>query len=155
MRKRIFAVILTTILMMILFGGCSTMKSKIDVELTDKQEAQIDVLVQHRDEWKETTEYISTFTVNRVHVSEMSDGIVVLTVAYMETGTGAMEGSWTWVGVRGYAVKDNVFYEIGRNHHMDWFASCMTVDLENMSDEELREVLRQSFINYLQKQPKE
>lgn len=119
MRIKLLTSILCIMLLMILFGGCSMEDSTKNVKLTKEH-----------------------YPVNRVHVSEISDGTVILTVAYMETGTGAMQGSQIFVGVRGYAVQDNVFLGIGRNYHKDWHGNCVSVDLENMSDEELREVLR-------------
>lgn len=142
--KKIKFLLLGLILVCSLFTGCL---GKSSISLTEEQEANIDIIVQHRNEWEETMEGISTLPVTRVHVSEADDGMTVLSVGYVKD---TKDGWEVFAGVRGYAVEDNEFISIGSYHHENWIAGY-DVDLENMSDKELREVLVQSYIDYLSK----
>lgn len=150
MRKGYQIIFLCMALVLCLMSGCSVQENEQpNVQLTEEQEARIDLIVQHRSDWKEVKEIFASYPVNRVHIAESSDGITILTVAHVEVGTGSDKGWQTYI-VHGFAANDSVFTSID-GYHQDWIADCVSVDLENMSDDELREVLRNSYKKYLAK----
>ena len=128
-------------LMIVLLSSCSI---KAKIQLTEEQENRVDMIVQHRNEWETYREGISTYYINRLYISE-EKGNTVLTVAYVVKEDSMMQ---YFVGLTGYTVTDEDFIASG-NYDMAWMASAETVDMETISDEELREVIRQLYISYL------
>ena len=142
--KRICALILCVLCVTAFLTACSdqTDGSEKSVQLTEKQKKEIDLIVANREKWAETSEYAKTYPVNAVHLAELDSGYTVLTVAYIA----GQEKNWTYyLGVRGYAVMDGKLLTTGDTHHSEWLATYATVDLDKMSDQELREALEQTF----------
>lgn len=137
-------------LLLLLLCGCDSKGSVNNVQLTAEQEACIDLFVQHRDDWKESVVYGTSYPVNRVHIAELNDGITILTVANVMPGTGAMEGTEIFVGTQGYVVKEDVFTPVS-SIHKDWNVDGIDVDLNELSDSELRKILQESYKKYLSK----
>lgn len=128
-------------LMLLLLSGCS---AEARVQLTEEQENRVDMIVQHRDEWETYREVVRTYYINRLYISE-EEGNTILTVAYVVKEDSMMQ---YFVGLTGYTVTDEDFIASG-DYDMAWMANAEYVDMETMSDEELREVVRQSYIGYL------
>lgn len=147
MKKNLLILVLCAVLMVGPLSGCAGR-----MKLSEEQQARIDLFVQNRDEWTETTYYGTHYPVTRLHIYETEDGgLTLLTVAYVDDDSALGDGWQTFVGVCGYAVKDGEFVSVGDYHHKDWLATCIPVDMETMSDEELREALTESYIKFLSK----
>ena len=50
-----------------------------------------------------------------------------------------------YLGVRGYAVVDGELLATGQTHHSEWLATYVTVDLDKMSAQEVKEALEQTY----------
>lgn len=150
MKRRSLALLLCLVIVLVAFAGCSSEAKKPRVELTEQQRTQIETLVRHREEWKETSASVSVYPVNCVHVSELEDGITFLTVAYVTDGSDTTDDMTYFVGVRGYGVSGDVFVGT-ESYHEDWLADHVSVDLDKLSDQELQDVLEQSYIDFLSK----
>ena len=137
-------------LIICLLSGCSGKGGNKNVKLTDAQKARIELIVQHRDEWKEVSEIAVSYPVNRLHISETSDGITILSVAHVREGTGSDKGWQTFV-VNGFAANDTVFTKVN-TYHDDWIADCISIDPDTMTDDELAQVLEESSIAFLSKE---
>ena len=139
--KKLVALLLFLVVLFTLFTGCSGSR----IKLTEEQEANIDMMIKWREEWKEYTDFVDCVPANRLHIAEFTgkDGSksAFLTVAHFK-GDAFVS--------RGYLVNSEAFIYVDMAHN-DWFSDCVTVDLEGMSDEELREVLRELYIAYLEK----
>lgn len=145
--------LLCVILVLCLLSGCSAPGRKADVELTEEQEARIDLIVEHRDEWKEINDTFVSYPVTRLHIYE-SENFTFLTVAYAEDENSTIAGGQVTeviYSVCGYAVTDDTFTATN-NYYKYWSNGCITVDLENMSDIELREAVKESYISFLSKE---
>lgn len=145
MRKRnLFAIFLCVILMISTFAGCG----KDKIQLTPEQEAGIDKFIEHRDEWDEYVDFVDRVSANRLHVAEVNTKngktYTFITVGYFKGDAFV---------ARGYVASSSKFAYIDMAHK-DWLSDCVTIDLEGMSDEELREVLLESYIAYLSKEEK-
>lgn len=140
-RKTYRIMCLCVTLMLLLLSGCSV---KARVQLTEEQENRVDMIVQHRDEWETYREVVRTYYINRLYISE-EEGNTVLTVAYVVKEDSMMQ---YFVGLTGYTVTDEDFIASG-DYDMAWMANAERVDMETISDEELREVVRQSYIDFL------
>lgn len=143
--KRLYFFVLCLLCVTVFLSACST-GLHTTVQLTEEQQDRINVIVENREKWEETMEELTVCPVNRIHISEINSGYTILTVAHMvkeETG------SRTYIGVRGYAVDDGELVSIGRKHHEDWVFDSLTVDMEAMSDQELRDVLEQSYLKFI------
>lgn len=147
--KKIIHILVTALIFCSLFG-CSAENKEMNVTLTEEQEAQIDLMIQHREDWKEVKELFASYPVNRVHIAESDNGVVILTVAHVEDDTALGQGWETYI-VHGFAVSGSTFTSID-SYHKDWIADCVSVDMEDMSDSELREVLVESYKKSLAKE---
>lgn len=151
MRKRkLYVLTLCAIIFCSLFTGCGAGRT---ASLTEDQEAGIEMIIKWRDEWEEYVDLIDRVPANRLHIAEIStkDGkttYTFMTVGYVKEGT--RKGEEIFVA-KGYLAKEDHFSSMS-SVHKDWDSDCITVDLENMSDEELREILRECYINYLKKE---
>ena len=150
MRKKALALLLCLAFVLGVSVGCSPEGKKSRVELTQQQREQVQTLVQHREEWAETSESVSVYPVNRIHVSELEDGITFLTVAYVTEGSDTKDDITYFAGVRGFGASGDVFVGV-ESYHEDWMAGCVRVDLDKLSDQELQDVLEQSYIDFLSK----
>lgn len=132
---------LCVILILSILVGCGGSK----IQLSEEQEASIDMIIKWREEWKEYKDFVDCVPANRLHIAEITlkDGRVFtfMTVAHFKGDAFV---------TRGYVVGPDHFQYVDMAHN-DWFSDCVTVDLENMSDDELREVLRDLYIAHLEK----
>lgn len=150
MNRKIMMLSLWLCLIICVLSGCLPLDdNQTSVELTQEQKAAIELFVQNRDEWAETLSGVKHYPVNSVHVYE-TDQYTMLTVAHVEYSS--VTGGYGFVGVRGYLVMDGKFSSAGDYHYKDWFSECTTVELDELSDEQLYEVLEESYINYLSQQ---
>ncbi len=147
--KRLIYVILCILLLVSLLCSCSEKKPSVNIQLTPEQESYIDLIVQNRNDWKEVKELVASYPTNRVHIAESTNGIVILTVAYVDDDTN-LGSNWQIYVVNGYAVSGNTFGRI-QSYHKDWIVDSIQVDLDKLSDSELREILCQSYRKYLSK----
>lgn len=142
--------IICAILVCSLFVGVATGLGR--PRLTEEQEANIETIIKHREKWKEYVDFVDRVPANRLHMAEIStdEGEVYtfLTVGYVKEDS--RTGDETFVA-RGCLVRGDYFAYMNRAHQ-DWVFDCITIDLENMTDDELREVLRESYIAYLAKE---
>lgn len=143
--KKLSALCLCAIAILGLFSGCSFFKQEPEIQLTPEQLARIDLILEHRDEWKEVSDEYHTYPVNEIDVSEINGEITVLHVSYVEKGAGA---GMYFYHTEAYAAYDDVFKQISPLHKM----TLVRVDLPNLSDEELKQVLQESYVDYLSKQ---
>lgn len=149
MIKRFISILFSILLLVFFLCACDSKDPTANINLTAEQEAHIDLLVQNRDAWKEVKELVVTHPTNRVHIAESNNGIVILTVAYVEDNAFSSP-NWQIYVVNGYAVSGNTFSRI-QSYHKDWIVDSISVDLDSLSDEELHEILCQSYKNYLTK----
>lgn len=138
--KKLFICILSLVVLSCLTGCFGP-----SIKLTEEQEASIDMIIKWRDEWKEYKDFVDCVPANRLHIAEVTtkDGEV-----YTFMTVGHYKGN-IFVA-RGYVVQPDHFQYVDMAHK-DWQADCVTVDLESMSDEDLRKVLRELYIAYLEK----
>ena len=147
MKQKSYRIVCLCISLVLLLSGCSTgsLFAK-EIELTEEQENRIDRFVAVRDKWETYKDIVNTYYINRVYVSEDEEGNVVFSVAYeQETNFG-----YSVFVEFGYRVTvDKIMRTDADNNCL---GSGTTVDMETISDDELREVLRQSYKKYLSKQ---
>lgn len=122
------------------------MEAKLsEVELTEEQESQIDRFVDVREGWETYKEIVNTYYINRVYISEDEEGNTLFSVAYEEE----TRFGYSCFAECGYRVTaDRIICTYADRN---WMGSGTEVDLETISDEQLREVLRQSYKKYLSK----
>lgn len=141
---------LCIILILCVMSGCSANGKKSNVKLSDKQKNCIDLIVQNRDQWDEVSELAVSYPTNRVHIAEVGDNEILLTVAHEIEGTGSNKG-WSTYVAQGYLISENSFKSANR-YSKEWSVASVEVDLENMSDRELTEALEESYILFLSKE---
>ena len=142
--KRIFSV-MTIVLG--LFSGCGTTKN--NVQLTEEQEAKVDIICDNVDTW--SLGYmeggITYYPVNRIYVSEYEDGTTFLTVGHLEESS--EPGIATYTGVLCYVILDNNFYFLAEGYQSaQWAAQGIEFD-NTMDEENVREIVTQSYLNFI------
>lgn len=153
MRKfKLHILILGVTLVLSFLSGCIAGLDK-DIQLTEEQEANIEMIIKWREEWKEYKDFVDCVPANRIHIAEVStkddETYAFMTVGYVKEDPGTNVEAFV---AKGYLVKADYFAYIDDMTHRDWFSDCITIDLENMTDDDLREVLRESYIAYLEKE---
>lgn len=127
----------TTAISLCLLAGCGT-------KLTQEQEEVVELICENRDLWGGSIFDSGRYNpINTIYISEW-DGKPVLTVAYV------FETIWHTQGYLGKAYDVESFEQVSAEKTIGaLIARGVTIDLETMSDEELKACAEQSYLDYL------
>lgn len=147
------------LLLICLLSGCSTESAS----LSEEQEAKVNIICQNVDIWGESCyESFRDWPMNRIYVAETEDGMTVFTVGYRSVPDyGALENhtpvsTFFYLGVHAYAVmEDSNTIKAYPADVGNWSDCGIGIDLETMSGEELREAIRQSYLDFLNRRSQE
>lgn len=150
MRKWNFpSIALCVTILCLFFTGCGAGKV---TRLTEEQKAGIEMIIKWRDEWEVYEDFVDRVPANRIHIAEISSKDGETTYTFMTVGyvkQGSRKGEEIFVA-KGFLAKEGHFSSMN-SVHKDWDRDCISIDLEEMSDDDLREVIRDCYIAYLRK----
>lgn len=141
---KLYRIVCLCLLLLLVLSGCSIgAVFEKEVVLTEEQENRIERFIGYRPKWETYRTIVDTYYINKVDVSEDEEGNTILTFVYTKDfGDGS--SYFVECGIRIEGEKAYVCEAAS-----EWRRRAMEVDMETISDEELREVLRQSYKNYL------
>lgn len=148
MRKLKVVVYCWTLIVGLLFCGCGVAEKS--VELTEEQEAKVEIICQNIDKWGES--YYDSgqyWPMNHIYISETEDGTTLMTVGYLGEPKGSGMVSRIYLGVRCYVIDEEVKFGAGGYQSLELVANGVEIDLENMSDDDIREAIEQSYLRYV------
>ena len=154
MKKKICIALL---LMALLMSSCGDHHKKI--ELTDSQKAAVDISASHKDEWREVRDGLSYWGLaNRVYFWEQNENIYLFAGYYQPTGDGLLSDGKTPISsyiycMNSYRITDDGIKKVATENKQifAWMANGVPINVDTMTDDELRSALEEAFCVYLQK----
>lgn len=116
------------------------------IQLNEEQKASIKIICENVEKWSlEYQDSGQSWPVNHVYLSEIDDGTTLMTVGYLASGGGSgIDFFW---GVRTYAITDKI-YNYKTDLSLEWGAYGIDIDIKHMSDDEIQEVIEQSYLEF-------
>lgn len=134
----IFAIFVVFVLLFLFLRG------SLPLELTKEQLAEIDVLVENRNQWAQYEALDHTFTTNCLYVTHSAEEHIVLTVCHRSKSDNGI----SYYGSASYEVMDGELIPI-QMYQAEGYTKYTKVNLDILPDGMLRQTLRESYINWL------